>query len=501
MKPISDQQIVTRLKLENPWWETGAIPAEQAGMKERPYLDQAYGLMTDFTLRRALVLMGPRRVGKTVMLFHAIARLIKSGVPAKRILYVSVDHPLYNHLTLDDFVAKFKEIASLGPDGGQAYAFFDEIQYMKDWEILLKHLVDDVPNIKFVVSGSAAAALRLKSNESGAGRFTDFLLPPLTFYEFLLLLGEDNLVEITSSGSTFWYEAKNLERLNGLFIEYLNYGGYPELALSETARKDPQRFIKSDIIDKVLLRDLPSLYGIDDIQELNSLFTTLAYNTGNEVSLEELSKNSGVAKNTIKKYIEYLEAAFLIRTVSRIDKNAKRFQRAAAFKVYLTNPSIRAALFAPIQENDEAMGSVVETAVFSQFFHDQGLNLHYARWNAGKADSGEVDIVFLDTKAQAPERVVEVKWSDRYFERPEELKSLVGFCKKHSLSQAVVTTKTGDANKEFMGVELIYLPASAYTYAMGNSIIRKLASRRNLWRPGMEDSPGRIATVGAICRK
>ena len=46
--------------------------------------------------------------------------------------------------------------------------------------------------------------------------------------------------------------------------------------------------------------------------------------------------------------------------------------------------------------------------------------------NAGKADSGEVDIVFLDTKAQAPERVVEVKWSDRYFERPEELKSWWG---------------------------------------------------------------------------
>ena len=145
-------------------------------------------------------------------------------------------------------------------------------------------------------------------------------------------------MEITSSGNTFWYEAKNLERLNELFIEYLNYGGYPELALSQTARKDPQRFIKSDIIDKVLLRDLPSLYGIDDIQELNSLFTTLAYNTGNEVSLEELSKNSGVAKNTIKKYIEYLEAAFLIRTVSRIDKNAKRFQRAAAFKVLPDQP-------------------------------------------------------------------------------------------------------------------------------------------------------------------
>lgn len=58
--------------------------------------------------------------------------------------------------------------------------FFDEIQYLKSWEVHLKALVDRYPNLKFVASGSAAAALRLKSNESGAGRFTEFLLPPLT---------------------------------------------------------------------------------------------------------------------------------------------------------------------------------------------------------------------------------------------------------------------------------------------------------------------------------
>jgi predicted AAA+ superfamily ATPase len=85
--------------------------------------------------------------------------------------------------------------------------------------------------------------------------------------------------------------------LNAEFINYLNYGGYPEAVLSITAQKDSVRYIKSDIIDKVLLRDLPSIYGIADVQELNALFTTIAYNTGNEISLESLSQSSGVSGN------------------------------------------------------------------------------------------------------------------------------------------------------------------------------------------------------------
>ena len=121
-------------------------------------------------------------------------------------------------------------------------------------------------------------------------------------------------------------------------------------------QSDPGRYIRNDIIDKVLLRDLPSLYGIKDVQELNSLFTTIAYNTGNEFTYEQLSINSGVAKNTIKRYIEYLEAAFLIRVINKIDQNAKKFKRATVFKIYLTNPSLRGALFSPIGKDDDFMG-------------------------------------------------------------------------------------------------------------------------------------------------
>jgi len=122
-----------------------------------------------------------------------------------------------------------------------------------------------------------------------------------------------------------------------------------------------KRYVKEDIIDKVLLRDLPSLYGINDIQEMNRLFTVLAYNTGNAVSPEELSQSSGVPKHLLQKYLDYLEAAFLIVRVAKINESGKHFKRQRQFKVYLTNPSMRAALFKPVKGDDPAMGATTKT--------------------------------------------------------------------------------------------------------------------------------------------
>src|SRR5699024_3148343 len=108
-------------------------------------------------------------------------------------------------------------------------------------------------------------------------------------------------------------DTNNIKALNEAFINYLNYGGYPEVVLSEKIQSDMTRYVKNDIVDKVLLRDLPSLYGIKDIQELNRFFAYLAYGTGNEFSYENMSKESGIAKSTLKKYLQYLEEAFLIK--------------------------------------------------------------------------------------------------------------------------------------------------------------------------------------------
>jgi uncharacterized protein len=131
--------------------------------------------------------------------------------------------------------------------------------------VQLKSIVDKYSNIKCVASGSVAAALKLKSGESGAGRFTDFLLPPLTFYEYLNLIGREKLLRESTDADSIGFVAQDIDQVNTHFVDYLNFGGYPEVIFSEAIRADPARFIKSNIIDKVLLRDLPSLFGIGDI--------------------------------------------------------------------------------------------------------------------------------------------------------------------------------------------------------------------------------------------
>jgi predicted AAA+ superfamily ATPase len=276
------------------------------------------------------------------------------------------------------------------------------------------------------------------------------------------------------SENKFNFIAKNIDELNIEFINYLNYGGYPEAVFSERIRNNQSQFIKSDIIDKVLLRDLPSLYGISDIQELNRLFTTLAYNTGNEVSLEGLSKSSGVAKNTIKRYLEYLEAAFLIKRVERIDQNAKRFKRAMYFKVYLTNPSMRAALFGKIESDSEAMGALTETAIFSQWQHSKQIELYYARWS-----TGEIDIVSLYDATQKPLWAVEVKWSDRPHKYLDQLDNCVEFVNKNQQIQQPIkiTSKTiCDNGLFYKGVEFDFIPSSLYAYLLGANILEGLSA-------------------------
>lgn len=470
MLQVSEKEIENRLEFDNLWWGAPGIESRFAAYPRRFYFQPFYQLISDRTVNRAVILMGPRRVGKTVMVYHAVQELINQGVRPQNILYLSLETPLYTGLTLEKILGFFQKKFDHHRTSG-LYIFFDEIQYFVEWEVHLKSLVDSYPSYKFIATGSAAAALRLKSRESGAGRFTDFLLPPLTFAEYLSFIGKDDLVypEATDHHTTE-YRTTNIESLNGEFVNYLNFGGYPEAVFSETIKKESARYIKSDIIDKVLLRDLPSLYGISDIQELNRLFTTLAYNTGNEITLEELSQSANVAKNTLKRYLEYLEAAFLIKRVYRIDFNAKAFRRATSFKVYLTNPSMRAALFGYVNVDSDAMGALTETAIFSQWLHSEIIDrLYYARWK-----SGEVDIVYVAPDTQKPAWVVEVKWSDNPVRDKRLLKNVVEFTKKNQTDDEIlvlVTTKTQNQHVSIDGIGIELKVSSEYAYTVGKNIL------------------------------
>lgn len=474
---VLERQIIGRLNVDNPWWTEGVISDFYRKMTPRLYLDIFQPLVEATDLRRAVLLVGPRRVGKTVMLYHTVQRLIDKGVAPQNIVYISVETPIYNKIHLEQlYLLARKALNKPLEDRSQMYVIFDEIQYLKEWEVHLKSLVDTYENVKFLASGSAAAELKKRSFESGAGRFTDFSLPPLTFYEYIHLKHYENIMMPTTME---WngklencYTTVNIQKLNELFVDYINYGGYPEVVLSERIREDPGQFIRHDIIDKVLLRDLPSLYGISDVQELNSLFTMIAYNSGSQFSYERLSQESGVRKDVLRKYIQYLEAAFLLKVIHRTDDTAKSYQRETQFKIYLTNPSLRCALFQPIGETDDEIGDMVETAVFAQWIPRQGTNLSYANWRMGKQQV-EVDVVGLNLGRLRPEWAVEVKWSDRFFHNPEELRSLRYFMEKNKLEYALVTSKTQSGQRVVDGRTLQFVPVSCYTYLVGENTLKR----------------------------
>lgn len=419
-----------------------------------------------------LLFRGHARVSVPKVLHkQLIGEAVLKDIDPNNVLYVSIDTPVYSGISPEKFLSFMPR-----DDRTSKLVIFDEIQYLRDWEIHLKDLVDSYPHIKFVASGSAAAALRLKSKESGAGRFSDFMLPPLTFYEFLSFLGEDEkymrMLPDRPSPPELPYKIFDIEGLNTRFIDYLNYGGYPEAVLNDEIRRNPEQFIKNDIIDKVLLKDLPSLYGISGIQELNKLFSFLAYNAGNEASFENIAQESGLSKPTIKRYIEYLESAFLIIKLSNVDENCKSMKRERNFKVYLNNPSMRSALFSPVTvENTTLIGQLAECAIFSQWQHAVTFgNLRYARWK-----QGEVDIVYLHG-GQAPIWVGEIKWSDSVQQTwAKSTAGISALIRRHpSISAAFFTTRTIANVTEIEEKAMTVHPSAAYCYIVGKNITSRL---------------------------
>jgi len=136
------------------------------------------------------------------------------------------------------------------------------------------------------------------------------------------------------------------------------------------------------------------------------------------------------------------------------------------FKVYLANPSIRAALLAPVTADDPAMGSLVETGIYAQWFHSDE-ELHYARWKGG-----EVDIVQIDPTGQT-QWAVEVNWSDRALDQTSELAALRTFCRRNRLEEAGVTPRTARATQQIDGTTIDFTPASEYCYQLGRDLIRR----------------------------
>lgn len=470
---LSKEMFENRARFDNPWWASGRTADCFEQSKPRLALDDVYAHVTNWNLNRATLIMGPRRVGKTWLMQHLVGRLLsKSFVPAHNIVFISVDVPIYHGSGLETLVFAAAKINGLDVQSDRMVVLFDEIQYLKDWEVHLKTLVESYRNIRFVASGSAATVLQKGSYESGAGRFSDFRLAPLSFHEYVELIGEKGRFEsrpLKLDGDEYAFPAvESMEWVNGLFLEYLNYGGYPELVANRAVRTNPVQFVQRDIVDKVLLRDLPSLYHIEDVRDLQSFFSYIAFHSGTVQSWESMAQSSGLRKAMIAAFLKYLEDAFLVVRHNRVDISARSLQRATQFKVYLTNTSLRASMFQPVQNADDPyLGAMIETALSAQMgIGEERHAWRYANWTSGRKQ-GEVDFVRINAGMQRPDIALECKWSDGPYDHPAELEGAVGFCQKNGLKRLWVTTRSQTGFRRMGDVELVYVPTALFAYQLG----------------------------------
>jgi predicted AAA+ superfamily ATPase len=124
--------------------------------------------------------------------------------------------------------------------------------------------------------------------------------------------------------------------------------------------------IQKDITDKVIMKDLPGLFGIENTLEVQQFFNVLAFRTGEILNFQKVYQETKTDNKTVKKYLEHLGSAFLIKILHRVDITSKRFKNITQFKVYLTNPSLFTGLFGKVEIDDESFPKPNENEVFVQ---------------------------------------------------------------------------------------------------------------------------------------
>ena len=403
MAIVSETRIIKVLQAYNPWWRNPEAIRPLSRPRKRMAYYYAIKTLEHPGIRRFVVLSGPRRVGKTTVLYQTIEYLIKKGVAAGNILYISFDNPIVKMVSIDDIFNTYK---ALYPEDGDKYLLFDEVQYAENWELWIKVIYDAQADVKLMATGSASPTLEAGAADSGVGRWNILRIPTMSFYEYcdLLELGDrpdipgglrlPELIHMPKSGL-----ADLMNRFAPLqrhFNRYLMIGGFPELALSNDDTY-AQRMLREDVVDKVLKRDILVLFNIRNPVSMEKLFLYLCMTSSEIFNKQTTAKELGnISVSTIEEYIAFLEKSNLIYISNPMMVGNKAALKGKP-KIYIADAAIRSAVL--MQDDvlaDEAeMGVIAETTVYkhivSYYQADQSAQIGYYR--KVRDNQKEVDIV------------------------------------------------------------------------------------------------------------
>ena len=305
---------------------------------------------------KAILLMGPRQVGKTTLINHLLQRLDVS------ILRLNGDEPDVRELLADVTSDRLRKLI-----GQNRVIFIDEAQRIINIGLTLKLIVDQIPEVQVIATGSTALELAASINEPLTGRKFEFHLPALSFEELATesgMLGETRALP-----------------------HRLVFGSYPEIVVHPGDEIDRLKLLA----DSYLYKDLLTLGELKRPQLLEKILRALALQLGNEVNYAEVSRLVGAAIGTVEKYIDLLTKAFIVFELPAFARNVRN-EISRSRKIYFHDNGIRNAVlgnFQPI-ENRTDIGALWENYLVSE---------RRKRWgNQAKAPS----IHFWRTTARLP---------------------------------------------------------------------------------------------------
>ncbi len=302
--------------------------------------------------RRYQVVLGPRRVGKTVTLHQTIRRLIDEGIEPRRLWFMRLDHPLFMDFGLDRWVRSIMNRESPTADA-PIFLFLDEVNYAPSWDKWLKTFYDERWPVRIVATSSSTAALVGPNMESGIGRWSEQFLTPYDFLEFLELRG---VAPPNPGPAASLHEA--LAIIAGLKIdtpalekqlsEFLLIGGFPELLTAlrsdniENEVIRSQQVLRSEAVQRVTGMDIPQVFDVRDPLTLERLLCVLAGQICGLMNIAGLATLMEKNRETVLLYIKYLETAYLIFTLPNYSRTEEQIQRRGR-KVYFVDGAVRNA--------------------------------------------------------------------------------------------------------------------------------------------------------------
>lgn len=326
--------------------------------------------------RKALVILGSRQTGKTTLLKSIQTRLDNS-------LWLNADEPDVQAVFENSTSSRFKRLLA-----GHDFVFIDEAQRIEDIGIKLKLIIDEIPEIQVIATGSSSFEIANRTNEPLTGRKWEFHLFPLSYSELISHHGE-------------------LEERR-LLSHRLVFGSYPEVVTSA----GDEREVLKQLSDSYLYKDILMWENLKKPDKLLKLLQALAFQLGNEVSYNELGKIVGLDNQTVEKYIQLLEQTYIIFRLGAFSRNLRKELKRSR-KIYFYDNGIRNALIANF--NTAALRADIGALWENYLISERHKFLHYNRiwantWFWRTVDQQEID--YLEER-EGKLFVWEFKWNSK----------------------------------------------------------------------------------------